>query len=216
MPRTTSPRPDELPPDIPMVAFLLPFAVLAVAALALRPSGDTRTWSILLVGLVVLLALAAVGPLRGSNAAARDGAARRVMLRALFANMTLYSLCCAWIAAAGLDGALGAWPAIIFVPAWLFLALLIPLWTDSPVVRTWQPETGWKSIGRYRLVYSDPDDDALWVYMKPQTFRDYRSGLYTPNLGHPWGRAAMTTFVVLILAMLAMLIAASRPDGLLP
>ena len=101
--------------------------------------------------------------------------------------MTLFSLCCAWIAAAGLDGALGVWPGIIFVPGWIVFALLIPLWADSPIVRTGQPETGWKSIGGYKLVYSDPNDQALWVYMQPQTFRDYRSVLYTPNLGHRWG-----------------------------
>ena len=85
----------------PVIAFLLPFSVLAAAALALRPSADTRTWSVLVVGLVVLLILAALGPLQRSNATPRYDAARRVVLRALFALMLLFSLCCAWIAAAG-------------------------------------------------------------------------------------------------------------------
>ncbi len=214
--RAIRPPPDRSQPDFPRFLFLLPFVILAVAGFALRTSADARTWSVLGTGLVVLLVLSVVGPLQGRNTAERHDAARRVILRALLATMVLFALCCAWIAAAGLDGALDVWPGIIFVPAWLLFALLIPLWTDSPVVRTREPETGWKSIGGYKLVYSNASDHALWVYLEPQTLRDYWSGLYTPNLGHSWGRAVMTTFAVLIIAMLALLVAASRPHGLLP
>ena len=191
-----------------MAAFLLPFAVLAGTAFALRPSADARTWPVLAVGFVVLLVLAAVGPLQGYRAEERYVAARRVLLRALFATMTLFSLCCAWIAAAGLDGALGIWPAIVFLPGWMVFALLIPLWVDSPAVRTEEPTTGWKAIGGLKLLYSDPDDHALWVHIESQWWVDYWSALYTPNLGHRWGRAAMTAFVALIVAMVAMLIVA--------
>ncbi|MEO8135875.1 MAG: hypothetical protein ABI831_18095 [Betaproteobacteria bacterium] len=193
---------------MPLAAFLLPFAILGLTAWLVRTSGGAANGSVLVVGLVVLLVLGVAGPLQRRNPAGRYDAARRVVLRALFATMTLFALCCAWIAVAGLDGALGVWPGIIFVPGWMLFALLIPLWTDSPVLRTEAPATGWKSIAGFKLVYCDPDDEALWVYMEPQFSRDYRSALYTPNLGHPWGRAAMTTFVVLILAMPALLIVA--------
>ena len=201
------PHAGTLRPGIPMVAFVLPFAILAGTAFALRPAADGRAWFVLAVGLVVLLVLAAVGPVQGYRATARYGAARRVVLRALLATMTLFSLCCAWLAAVGLDGALGIWPGIIFVPGWMIFALLIPLWVDSPAVRTEEPITGWKSIGGFKLLYSDPNDDALWVHIESQ-WVDYLSALYSPNLGHRWGRAEMTTLVVLIVAMLAMLIAA--------
>ena len=204
-------------PPIPVVAFLLPFAVLAVAAFARRNDATARTWSVLAVGFIVLLVLVAVGPLQAGDPSERYPKARCVALLAIFGIMLLFSMSCAWIAVAGRDGPTNVWPAIVPLPAWFLFSLLIPLWTDSPVVRTDQPETGWKTIGVYRLLYSDPDEAALWVYMQPQSYRDAsRSVRYTPNLGHHWGRMVMTTFVVLILAMLAMLIAASRPDGLVP
>ena len=201
---------------IPIAAYLLPFVVLAVAAATVRDIAGAHTWSVLGVGFVVLSVLAAVGPLRHGGTDERYPKARRVALLALFGIMMVFSLCCAYVATAGMNGALGVYPAIIFLPAWFLFALLIPLWADSPVVRTEEPDTGWKQLGRWKLLYSDPDDDALWVYLSPQNFRDARSALYTPNLGHRWGRVVMTTFVVLLLAMIALLIATSRPTGLLP
>lgn len=201
---------------IPIVAYSLPFAILAATAVAVRDTADARTWSVLGVGFVVLLVLAAIGPLRSGDASERYPNARRVALFALFGIMVVFALCCAYLATAGLNGALDVYPTFIFVPTWLFFSLLIPLWTDSPVVRTEEPDTGWKKLGRWKLLYSNPDDDALWVHLCPQHFWDAFSTYYTPNLGHRWGRAVMTTFAVLILATMAMLIATLRPNGLLP
>ena len=142
--------------------------------------------------------------------------ARRVLLRAMFGIMVVFSLCCAYLAVNGGDGPLDLYLEVAIVPGWFLFSLLIPLWTDSPVVRTEEPDTGWKKLGRWKLLYSNPDDDALWVHLCPQHFWDAFSTYYTPNLGHRWGRAVMTTFVVLILATMAMLIATLRPNGLLP
>lgn len=212
------PRQPASPPTmpIPIVAYLLPFAILAATAVAVRDTADARTWSVLVVGFVVLLVLAAIGPLRPGDVHERYPDARRVALLALFGIMVVFALCCAYLATAGLNGALGVYSAFIFVPIWLLFALLIPLWTDSPVVRTEEPDTGWKQLGRWRLLYSNPDDDALWVYLHPQIILEALSTLYTPNLGHRWGRAVMTTFVVLILAAMAMIVATALPNGLLP
>jgi len=195
------------PSGVPLPAFLLPVAVLLATGYAAGGTAGNRTWPVLAIGLAVLLVLTLIGPLLGLHAPTRYAAARRVLLRALFATMLLFALCCAWIAAFGLDGALGSWPGIVFLPGWLVFAVLIPLWADSPVIRSDQPATGWKSVRGFRLVYADPDDEALWVYMEPQISRGYRSVLYAPNLGHHWGRAAMATLVVLILAMVALLVA---------
>lgn len=218
------PRQTASPPTmpIPIVAYSLPFAILAATAVAVRDTADARTWSVLVVGFVVLLVLAAIGPLRSGDASERYPEARRVLLSAMFAIMVLFSLCCAYVAVNGLHGPLNVYPVFVFVPGWILFAQLVPLWVDSPVIRTDDPDTGWKTLGRLKLLYSDPDDAALWVYGRPWiddlTARvpGLRWGLYAPNLGHQWGRAVMTTIVVLILASMAMLIATVRPNGLLP
>ncbi len=190
-----------------LALFCAPIVVLAVAAVALRPIATARTWWVLGVGLVVLLLLIATGPLRRGKTDGSDAAARRVFLRALFATAMLFAACCAWIASQSFDGVLGVWPGIIFVPGWLLFAVLIPLWVDSPVIRTSEPATGWKMLGPLKLLYSNPDDDALWVHLPPQWAGDTLSMMYTPNLGNPWGRAAMTAFVLLLIAMLALVVA---------
>ena len=194
---------------VPIAAYLLPFLVIALTGYELRDRTDRQTRPLLIAAMVVLVLLAAVGPLRAFDANERYPAARRVLLLALLPTMLLFSVCCAYLAAAGTHGPLGVYPSFVFVPGWLLFGLLVPFWANSPVIRTEEPLGGWKQAGSWKLLYSDPDDSALWVRMNPQNaYEAYRSATFTPNLGHRWGRAAMTTFVVLIAAMVVVLIIA--------
>jgi hypothetical protein len=161
----------------------------------------------LAVGFAVLVVLTVATPLRDTDGSHAD--ARRVLLRAMLETLLLFAACCAWIAWQGFDGALGIWPGIVFVPGFLLFSLLIPLWTDSPAIRTDEPATGWIAIGSIRIFYSNAADDALWVHLSSQFPGDTLSILYTPNLGHRYGRVAMLTFVVLIATIFLLLVAAS-------
>lgn len=184
---------------IPWIAWLLPFAILGAAGLALRDSPDARTWLVLAAGWAALLALAVIGLFGPRTAYEQYPDACRVTLRAVFGVMVVVALCCAYQAVAGQTGPLGLYPPIIIMPAFYLFALLIPLWTDSPVVwRIDPPREGWKMFAGFQWYYSNPAENALWVllpYWVPQ---------YSPNLGHHWGRVVMNTFIVLVAAVMAL------------
>jgi hypothetical protein len=185
---------------IPWIAWLLPFAIVGAAGLALRDSSDARTWLVLAAGSAALSALAVIGLFGPRTAHEQYPDACRVTLRAVFGVMVVVALCCAYVAVAGQTGPLGIYPALIVMPAFYLFALLIPLWTDSPVVwRVDPPEEGWKTFAGFPWFYSNPAVDALWV-------RPPRWARYSPNIGHHWGRVVMRTFIVLWAASSALLL----------
>jgi len=79
----------------------------------------------------------------------------------------------------------------------------VPYLVDSPVVSNTYRAERWKTLAGCRLVYADPQDEALWIFHPDAS---HFAIPHTPNLGNASGRLVAVVFVLLIAAMVAGLV----------